>query len=176
MPGFLSAYEGTERIDLGRDFWVDVKKCLSSAEYEPIEQALGSRQRPTANGKGQVTFGEINQRESQIRMLLAAITDWNLNDDGTDATKWPLAPERAKRQSIERLPAGVRMQIYKKCDDLNGPPDEDEQARFPVQGELGDPDGDGGTAGADGVRVRAGDVAGVRGEGEPGEAGGLAAP
>lgn len=176
MPGFLSAYEGTERIDLGRGYWVEVKKCLSSAEYAPVEMALGSRQRPTANGSGTVTFGEINQREAQIRMLLASIEDWNLSDDGTDGPKWPLSPEKLKRESIERLPAGVRMLIYKKCDDLNGPPDPDEQARFPDPGELGDPDGDGGAPGADGVRVRAGDVAGVRGEGEPGEAGGLAAP
>jgi hypothetical protein len=171
MPGFLSAYEGTERIELGRGYWVDVKRCLSSAEYAPVEMALGSRQRPTADGKGQVTFGEINQRESQIRMLLASITDWNLDDDGV---KWPLSPERAKRESIERLPAGVRMQVYKKCDDLNGPPDEAEQVRFLDEAGLGDPDGDGGAPGAAGVPVRAGDVAAVRGD-EPGP-GELAAP
>lgn len=170
MPGFLSAYEGTERIELGRGYWVDVKRCLSSAEYTPVEMALGSRQRPVANGKGQVTFGEINQHEAQVRMLLASIEDWNLDDDGV---KWPLSPEAAKRASIERLPSGVRMMVYKRCDDLNDP-DEAEQARFRDDGELGDLDGDGGASGADGVPVRAGDVAEVRDEGEPGEAGGLA--
>jgi hypothetical protein len=164
MPGFLSAYEGTERIDLGRGYWVDVKKCLSSAEYAPVEMALGSRQRPVANGKGQVTFGEINQREAQIRMLLASIEDWNLDDDGV---KWPLSPEKAKRESIERLPSGVRMQIYKKCDDLNGPPDEEEQARFPDAGELGDPDGDAGAG--DPARLR--DGAGVLAAAGPDEGG-----
>jgi hypothetical protein len=173
MPGFLSAYEGTERIELGRGYWVDVKKCLSSAEYTPVEMALGSKQRPVANGKGQVTFGEINQHEAQIRMLLASIDDWNIND-GDEGTKWPLAPEAAKRASIERLPAGVRMQVYQKCDGLNGPPDEAEQVRFPEQAVGGDPDGVDAARGTAGVPVRAGDVAEVRGD-EPGP-GELAAP
>ena len=42
MPGFLAAYEGTERIPLPGGYWVDVKRCLSSAEYAPVELALGS--------------------------------------------------------------------------------------------------------------------------------------
>lgn len=158
MPGFLSAYEGTERIPIpdGRGYWVDVKKCLSSAEYAPVEMALGSRQHPVANGKGQVTFGQIDQRESQIRMLLASIDDWNLDDDGV---KWALSPEAAKRKSIERLPAGIRMMIYARCDDLNGPPGEDEQVRFPEPGLGGDPDGGNSPGGAAGLPDGAGVLA-----------------
>lgn len=148
MPGFLSAYEGTQRIDLGRGYWIDVKKCLSSAEYAPVEFALGSRQHVSANGNGKVQFSDIDQREAQIRMLIASIDDWNLDDDGV---KWPLADAKAKRASIERLPVAIRMQVYKVCDALNGPPEEDEQARFPDGAERGDPDGIAGPGSAVGL-------------------------
>ena len=147
MPGFLSAYEGTERIDLPDGYWVDVKKCLSSAEYAPVETALGSRQHVSADSKGGVRFTDIDQREAQIRMLIASIEDWNLDDDHADpeGTKWALSPEKAKRANIERIPVKFRMKIYQRCDELNGPQAEDEQVRFPDAAVGGDPDGDGGT-------------------------------
>jgi hypothetical protein len=165
MPGFLAAYEGTERIPLAGGYWVDVKKCLSSAEYAPVELALGSRQHVSASAKGGgVQFTDIDTREAQIRMLVASITDWNLDDDHDDpeGTKWALAPDKVKRANIERLPAKIRMQVYKRCDELNGPPEEAEQAAFPGEAERGDPDGDPGPGGAAGLPDREGVLAAAR--------------
>jgi hypothetical protein len=144
MPGFLSAYETPERIilDKVRGYWVDVKQCLSSAEYAPVELALGSRHHISATSNGKVQFSDIDQREAQIRMLIAGIVDWNLDEDNGD--KWALAPEKVKRANIERMPVWMRMRIYSRLDELNGPPAEAEQARFPGGPVGGDPDGDGG--------------------------------
>jgi hypothetical protein len=169
MPGFLSDYEGTEQIDLPGGYWVKVKKCLSSAEYAPVEAALGSRQHVSTSSKGGVQFTDIDTREAQIRMLLASIEEWNLDEkDGT--TPWALSPDKAKRANIERLPAKIRMKIYQRCDELNGPEDPEEQARFPDEAVGSDPDGDAGTGGAPGLPDGAGVLAAARpDEGGPAE-------
>jgi hypothetical protein len=159
MPGFLSAYETPERIilDKERGYWVDVKPCLSSAEYAPVELALGSRHHISATSNGKVQFSDIDQREAQIRMLIAAIVDWNFDED--DGTVWALAPEKAKRANIERMPVWMRMQVYSKCDELNGPPEPAEQATFPDEAGVGDTDGDGGAGGSAGLPDREGVLA-----------------
>jgi hypothetical protein len=158
MPGFLSAYETPVRIPFDRGYWVDVKPCLSSAEYAPVELALGSRHHISATPNGKVQFSDIDQREAQIRMLIASIVDWNLDEDDGE-TIWALAPEKAKRANIERMPVRMRMQIYIKCDELNGPPEPAEQATFPDETVGRDPDGDGGSGGSAGLPDRAGVLA-----------------
>jgi hypothetical protein len=170
MPGFLSAYEGTERIDLGDGYWVDVKKCLSSAEYAPVELALGARQQVNVNGGRQ--FAQIDTRAARIELVVASIVAWNVDDE--DGTVWPLTPEKVKRANVERLPHPVREVIWKRCDDLNGPEKPADRARFPDPDGSGDPDGDGGTAGAGGIPDGEGVLAAV-GPDEGGAAGAPAA-
>ena len=38
MPGFLDdlGYGGVTRIDLGKDYWVDVKNCLTEEEIAEV--------------------------------------------------------------------------------------------------------------------------------------------
>jgi hypothetical protein len=162
MPGFLSAYEGTERVDLGRGYWADVKKCLSSAEMGAVEAAMGGRQRMDVGSGRQ--FVQLDTRAGRVEMVVASLIDWNL--DGEDGTIWPLDPDKppykpgcGRRQSVDRLPGPVFDKIWKRCDDLNGQDSGEDRARFPDPGELGDPDGDGGAAGPGGLPDGAGVLA-----------------
>ena len=47
MPGFLDdlGYGGVTRIDLGKDYWVDVKNCLTEEEIGFVNDLLGGKQR-----------------------------------------------------------------------------------------------------------------------------------
>ena len=177
MPGFLSAYEGTERVDLGGGYWADVKKCLSKKENGAVETAMGSRQRVDVSAGRQ--FANIDTGAARVEMVIASLVAWNLDD--ADGTIWPLGPDKApfppgcpRRQSVDRLPAPVFDQIWKRCDELNGQEAPAGRKRFPDPAELGDPDGDGGPAGPAGLPDGAGVLAEVRGD-EPGP-GELAAP
>lgn len=158
MPGFLSAYEGTERIDLGDGYWVDVKKSLSSKEYAPVENALGGTQRIdlTAGQNGSKPSGRqsavIDVRTGRTELVVASLVAWNLDD--ADGSVWPLDPDKppykpgcGRRQSVDRLPESVFDRIWQRCDAMNGQPDPQEAATFPDPAERGDPDGDGGAAG-----------------------------
>lgn len=175
MPGFLSAYEGTEHIDLGNGYWADVKKFLSSKEYAPVEAALGGKQRMDV-GSGQ-KYVELDSRKGRTELVVASLVAWNLDD--ADGTIWPLSPDKPpyspgceRRQSVDRLPDVVFNRIWQVCDTANDPESAD-PARFPGPAELGDPDGDTGAGGPAAVPDRAGDVAEVRAD--PGSPGGPAA-
>ena len=156
MPGFLSAYDGVERIDLGRDYWVDVKKCLSHAELQRTQAKMGAgRQTVVATGR-QYATSDMNAFENE--MIVLSVVDWNLDD--ADGQKWPLQPEAARRASVARLPASVAAAIFQRCNELNGPRSNREAASFPGEGVGGD---SGGQPGADGVGELP-DPAGLLGE------------
>lgn len=144
MPGFLDAYEGTERIDVGNGYWIDVKKCLSSQEYRKVQVYLGSgKQTLSVSGSGEA-FAQIDPSSAQDEMLFQSITDWNLDSDGKI---WLLTPDKERKASINRLPVSVFMQVYQVCDELNGPRKGNEAAQFPDPAVSGDPDGDDAAAG-----------------------------
>lgn len=129
--GFLDSYEGTERIDLGEGWWIDVKKCLTSAEYQKVQAFFGAgKQTVNMNGK---QFATIDPAAAQEELLFQSISDWNLTD--AQDQPLPLSPEPARRASISRLPAPVFMQVYQRCDELNGPRSNEEAAQFP-DGDL----------------------------------------
>lgn len=153
MPGFLDAagYGGTERIDVGGGYWIEVKRALSSAEYAPVEKHLGSGRMAVRVDGGSQTI-TVDPRGAQEEMLYQSVTAWNLDGDPwPDGTPWPLEPEKDKRKAIAALPVAVRIKVYQKCDELNGPREPEEAAQFPGEDVGGDPDGDGGTAAADSV-------------------------
>ena len=142
--GFLDAYEGTERIDLGDDFWVEVKKCLTQGEYKKVEAFYGAgRQTLGMDGK---TFATIDPAAAQEELLFRSIVSWNLTDAA--GAVLPLEPDKDKRASIARLPKWAFIEIYAKCDELNGPRKGKEAARFPDPDVSGAPDGDDTPAGA----------------------------
>ena len=145
MSGFLAAagYDGTERIDLGSGYWSDVKRCLTSSEYEHVQQLLGNG-RAAIRLDGAPSQVNIDLPAAMREMLFRSVTAWNIDDE--DGTVWPLEPDKAKRAAIARLPYPVLQQVYERCDELNTPRKGKEAARFPGEADRGAPDGDGGAA------------------------------
>lgn len=142
MPGFLSAYDGVERIDLGRGYWVDVKQCLSHAELQQAQAKMGAaRQTVEAGGR---QFATVDMNAFETELIVLSIVDWNLDDE--NGVKWPLQPDRALRASVARLPGPVATQIYQRCNELNGSGSKREAAQFPGEDLGGDQGGDTGAA------------------------------
>lgn len=145
MPGFLavSGYEGTEEIDLGNGYWVKIKRCISQAEYQKVQDHLGGG-KMSVNMDG-ARFAQMDVGASQVELVVASVVDWNLDDD--NGGKWPLTPPVALKASLARLPAPAFMKIYQACDELNGPRKGTDAVSFP-DGPVGrDQDGDDGAAG-----------------------------
>jgi hypothetical protein len=149
LPGFLDAagYGGTEKIDLPAGYWIEVRRSLTSPEYEHVQHYLGNGRQPVRiDGPKVVT---IDPAGAMREMLFQSVAAWNL--DGPpypDGTIWPLEPDKARRESIAALPNSVLQEVYKACDELNGPREGAEAAQFP-EGDVGLPeDGDGPAAGS----------------------------
>lgn len=143
MPGFLdvAGYGGTERIPLPAGYWVDVRRSLSSPEYEPVQRLLGAGKQSLRADAPQVV---IDPSGAMREMLFQSVVAWNLDDP--DGTEWPLEPDKARRESISRLPNSVLQQVYGRCDELNGPRSGDEAVTFPDPALGSDTNGNGGTA------------------------------
>ena len=139
--GFLSHYSGIQRIELGNDYWIDIKNCLTVMEKQRAESALASNPVMDMNGRGSA---KLDITAFSNEMVCASIVAWNL--DNEDGTAWELAPDRAKRANIARLPAPVFDTVWKAVNELNGPQSKDDKVRFPVNGVGRDQDGDGGSA------------------------------
>lgn len=168
MAGFLSAYDGTERVEFGRGYWADVKRCLSHAEQQRAQAKLGAgRQSIDLSGRASAV---VDMNAFETEMIVLSLVAWNLDDE--DGTVWPLAPDKARRESVARLPASVAASIFQKCNELNGPMDKREAAGFPGADLGGGEVGDGGAAGVGVVP----DPAGVLGEAGPDPAGLVVAP
>lgn len=135
--GFLSAYSGVERVDVGGGYWIEVLKCLSIMDKHRAEKALASTPKMDLAGNGSVNLDTVAFRNE---MMAASITSWNLDDDNGQV--WALSPDSVKRANIARLPAPVFDQVWQVVDGLNGPRERADQVRFPVPGGVGDPVGD----------------------------------
>lgn len=138
--GFLSSYSGTRRIDIDQHYWVEVKECLSILEKNQAERTLMTPVMDL-NGHGSATVDMVGFRNA---MMSASIVAWNLDDDNGEV--WPLSPPHVKEAHIARLPGPVFDEIWLVVNELNGPREPAEAARFPVVGVGGDPDGDAGAS------------------------------
>lgn len=135
--GFLSAYSGTRRLDVGGGYWIEIKTCLSVVEKHRAERALGGSN-PTFDMNGNGT-AKLDTAAFATEMVAASISDWNLDED--DGAIWPLAPDQVKRANIARLPASVFDTVFAAVNESNGPRPAGEQARFPESGVGGGTDG-----------------------------------
>lgn len=171
MPGFLDAtgYGGTTKIELGGGYWAEVKNCLSTAEKEWVDNLLGGKQKVDVSVQRQ--YADLDIGGSRTEMVVQSLVAWNIDDP--DGTVWPLdaggkfagrdgqnpyPPNCPRRQSVARLPAPVKDQIWAKCDELDNPRQGREAADFPDPDVGGDPDGDAGAASAPPVPDGTGDV------------------
>lgn len=116
--GFATKYEGTERIDLGDGYWVEVKKCLSWAESNEAEHAgLNFDMQPNMDDpKKTRTNIVIDPEAKSFEQVLASIVAWNLADDGPatpenpegvrDAIPWPIERDRELEMAAKKLAGG----------------------------------------------------------------------
>lgn len=151
--GFLSIYEQTVRLDLGKyddravGYWVDFRPDLTVDDMNAATHALGS---PKFGGKfrsGDVKSEndvpvEVSLQQDiaafREELVLRAIVDWNLT--GRDDQPLPLdfdaEAERKtgkpspRRQSIRQLPPFVFNAIHEAVAEAGSKRDTEEQARF----------------------------------------------
>lgn len=136
--GFLSAYSGTKKIDVGGGYWIEVRECLPIVDKQRAEKALASSPRVDMAGNGSISLDTVAFHNE---MLSASIVAWNLDDE--DGQVWLLEPDHIKRANIARLPAPVFDQVWAVVNELNGPRETSDKVRFPEPGVGGDQDGDG---------------------------------
>lgn len=148
MAGFLSAYSGTERIDVGGGYWIEIKTCLSRADTEVAERLL-STATTVRDGNGERVTDTAGYRTF---MVAASIVDWNLDDE--DGAVWVVNNDAAKRRNVARLPESVFTQVFLRVDELNGQkPTPQHRRDFRDRGDERDPLGHGGSAELGEVRL-----------------------
>lgn len=133
--GFLGKYDGTDRVDLGDGYWVDVKKCLTRAEADLAERALTQinvSQGETGPAKAGARVDLVSQHNE---LVVASVVAWNLDDE--NSVVLPLEPDSAKRASIARLPAPVFDELLKVVVENNKPRSAQDRAAFPARSEGG---------------------------------------
>lgn len=135
MTDFLSRHFGAPvRIDLGDDYWVEVKP-LNKGDIAACQAKL-TRMRiafdPDAGTPS--PSGDMDIAGYQEEVVCRSIVAWNL--DGPDGPL-PTSPLDAMRASYRLLPNAVADEIYATCDRLNAPPSKAEEVRFRESGERG---------------------------------------
>lgn len=121
---FLSAYNGVVRVSVSRDgnkeYWVDLKKYLTQGGQETAEAAMSRVE--VVNDSPVVRPDVAKYRKL---MVLAAIDDWNLDDD--NGTTWPI-----NLQNIARLPLPVFNKLWQQVQTNNSEAERsrDEQLDF----------------------------------------------
>jgi hypothetical protein len=122
--GFLSAYEGVRRVDLGRGYWVDLVLHISQGSKEAAERAA-SKVKVSASGLTDVEPDVVAFRQL---MILGHVHAWNLDDD--NGRIWPV-----NIQSVRRLPGDVFEELWQVVNELTKPRTADEQKRFHDAGD-----------------------------------------
>jgi hypothetical protein len=137
MPDYSSRYDKVQRIELGEDFWVDVKTCLTGAQRaaaDAVRLIYGVEKGKDDNG-GDITrrvITKIDVEAYECELAIMSIVDWNITDGGV---KWPLSPESAKRAHYALLDKANKTTIEDACVELNREPTRSEGATFPGDGE-----------------------------------------
>lgn len=154
--GFMSRYEGIERLDIGDGYWIAVKKCLSWAEAEDAERAgVTMKVNPGSGRKPDEprTSISMDPETKLFEQVLASLVDWNLDDeDGhTWSLDWDREAEKAakearrpnwkspRRKNLERLPRPVFEIVSQFVARANRAPSRDEAGSFPEDGLSSDP-------------------------------------
>lgn len=106
MPGFLSEYNDVVRLTFGANeqWWVEVRQHLRRKDFRAAQDILV---RPVMRTIGQTTEtrGVVDTVGYQNELVFRALVAWNLTDEAGVAL--PLAPDEARRASIEALPEEV---------------------------------------------------------------------
>jgi hypothetical protein len=147
LPGFLSGYSGFTRLTFGDEgeWWVEVRDHLRRGEFKSAQQALvrpimryeGVGDKATAS-----TSGAIDTQSYQNELVISSIIAWNLTDEA--GNELPLAPDAARRASVDLLPTEVFDRILDHV--TNGTPGADAKKAKEEAGASEDfrPDGSAG--------------------------------
>lgn len=127
--GFLTTYDGTERVELDGGYWVDLRKHLSTGAKETADRHLQTM--TVVDGKPCPAPDVVRARQ---QLVLASIDGWNLDDDNGHI--WPI-----NIQSVKRLPETVFDRLREKIEDLAAPLPAEERAQFPDESPDSDPHG-----------------------------------
>ena len=133
--GFLSAYVGSEYIELGVDeqsgtkWYVEVKRSLTKSDMGAAERKLLQIRATQGAGSASASVDAgIDVVEYQLEMVAAAIVSWNLTDEND-----VLLPFQTKDEllaSLRILPSSVFTAILDRVDKLNEPRTTAEKATF----------------------------------------------
>lgn len=143
MPGFLSDYAATTTITFGDEgqWWVKVRQHLRRGDFRAAQTALV---RPIMSFTGTdsdtkaETHGDVDHVGYQNELVVRGVVDWNLTDE--NGVLLPLAPEAARRQSVDALPEEVFEKIVAVLQPARPAKKEDEAAaerRFPDVDQQG---------------------------------------
>ena len=130
--GFLSAYVGSEYIELGVDeqsgtkWYVEVKRSLTKSDMSAAEEKL-LQVRAAAKAEDGLDTG-VDVVEYQLEMVAAAIVSWNLTDENDVLIPFQTKEERLTALRI--LPSSVFTTILNQVDELNKPRTSTEKATF----------------------------------------------
>lgn len=129
--GFLSAYEGSRKIviDEKRGYWVDLRDFVSQGAKEDAERTLSK----VVMKHGEAVPMPDVARYRQL-MLVAAIKDWNLDDDNGQV--WPI-----DLRHVQKLPGNIFDDLWKEVDGVNKDRTPEEERQFPVEDLGGSEDG-----------------------------------
>lgn len=139
---FDDIYGGTERVNIGHSYWIEIRTCLPHTAVKAADRKL-HQVRGVADEKGKMqTVITPDLEASRDEKLFHSIVAWNLDEQ--DGSIWALAPDSAKRRNIDRLPDLVCRKILRRIDELNAD-DPDERRDFRPETVGGAADGHTGT-------------------------------
>lgn len=129
--GFLTAYEGFRKIfiDEKRGYWVELREFISQGAKEEAERTLSK----VVMQHGEAVPVPDVARYRQL-MLVAAIKDWNLDDDSGHV--WPV-----DLRHVQKLPGTVFDDLWKEVDAGNKERTSEEERQFPAEDLGGGEDG-----------------------------------
>lgn len=159
--GFLSAYSKTQKVTIGdpsRGYWVELREYVSQGDKTRAEQVLQGRQH--VNGSDIIM--DMDVASYRQLMVLASISDWNLDDEAGQV--WPI-----NLQSVKRLPGPEFDRLWSIVDKLNAPATAEERRQFPGSGVDGNQDGE---VGGGHAEVPGNVLAGTAAVAAPGDAAG----
>ncbi len=119
--GFLDLYDGTTKVDVGNDFYIEVKNFLSNADYTEANKVLLKDQRVGASG----VSASLDTAGYQLAVMRKAIVGWNL----TDKENKPIDPNDATIAMLPQVVFNKVFQVVQSSEEEKSPA---EQAQFPV--------------------------------------------
>lgn len=131
--GFLALFNEPERVAVGEGYWIDLRTSLTAEDYEAGQRVL--------LGKMTMVGGSLNSTPDTIgyqhELVFRSVVDWNLTDEEGDPL--PLEPDKAKHDSIRRLPQSVFIDLYNRINAASTPRGGQEEVQFRDDSAAGGP-------------------------------------